>query len=121
MISDADTLAFASAIFCAGLALIVAWDKKRSIAHCWVRSRDGGLGRGRRFHRPDDLRGNSGRNGLLAILENGGDVISAGNLAFFQSDLCSRKLFGISETMASGSWWRPFYYPSGWSFFLANS
>jgi putative PEP-CTERM system histidine kinase len=34
MTSNADMLAFASAFFCGGLALIVTWNKQRSVAHC---------------------------------------------------------------------------------------
>ena len=97
--SNADILGFASALFCSVLALIVAWNKRRSVAH-WAFVAGMGAGRGRRMLRPYSGRRFTGGNGLLAELEVGCHVISARDMAFFQPELCPRELFGVSETVA---------------------
>ena len=68
------------------LALMVALEQAAPGGSLGIYRRDGGAGCGKRVLRPHGGRRFTGRNGLLAELEVGRHVISARNLAYFQSD-----------------------------------
>ncbi len=117
--SNADMLAFASAVFCGALALIVVWNERRSVAHWAFVAGMAALAAEEVFFA---LTADAATPEEMVYWQNwrsGRQVISARNLAFFQPDICPRELFRVSETMASGRWWRPSCCPSGWSFCLA--